>query len=81
MKAPLVNIYGYLANGKAPMEVINGTFVPPEGTPQYILDFLEVLKMPDAIRELGPVNLSITPEENQMGWGKMTLLRNTATIL
>ena len=71
MTSPLVDICSYLANDKPAIEVIDGTFVPPEGTPQYVLEFLEVLKMLDAIRALGSVDLSITPEENQMGWGKM----------
>ena len=63
MTLPLVDIFGYLANDKPAMEVINGTFVPPDSTPQYMLEFLEVLKMLDAIRALGPVDLSITSEE------------------
>ena len=69
--SPLVDIFGYLANDKLAMEVINGTFVPPDDMPGFVLEFLEVLKMPDAIRELGLVDLSIMPEENQMGWREM----------
>ena len=71
MTSHLVDIFGYLANDKPAMEVINGTFVPPADTLEYVLEFLEVIKMPDAMRALGPVDLNITPEENQMGWGKM----------
>ena len=69
--APLVDIFCYLVNDKPVMAVINGTFVPPDDTPEYVLEFLEVLKIPDTIRVLGPVDLSTRPEENQMGWGKM----------
>ena len=56
MTKPLVDIFGYLAEDKVAQSVINGTFQPPANMPKYNIEFLETLVMPEAIRELGPVD-------------------------
>ena len=48
---PLVKIFGYLANPEVAQQVINGTYVPPPGTPLIVVDFLLALKRPKSIRE------------------------------
>ena len=67
MTKPLVHIFGYLAEDRVAQTVINGTFQAPADTPKYVLKFLETLVMPDAIRELGPVDLTTSCEENRTG--------------
>ena len=67
----LVDIFGYSAEDKVAQAVINGTFQPPADTPKYAIGFLETLVMLDTIRELGPVDLTTSCEENRTGWKKM----------
>ena len=52
-------------------EVLNGTYIPPPNSPKYVVDFLATLVMPESIRKLGPVNLSISQQDNSTGWSKM----------
>ena len=66
-----MDIFGYLAEDKVAQAVINGTFIAPVDTPKYVLEFLDTLVMSDAIRELGPVNLKTSCEDNRTGWMKM----------
>ena len=68
---PLVDIFGYLAKDGVAQSVINGTYQPPPNTPKYVIEFLQTLEMPATIRELGPVDLSTSCEENRTGWGNM----------
>ena len=74
---PLVDIFGYFANNKPATEVINGTFVPPEGTPKYVLELQEVLQMLESIHVLGSIDLRVTPEENCTGLGKMKVKKGS----
>ena len=68
LQEPLLGKLGYLANTDAAMEIINVTFEIPEGVDQYTAEFIATLKMLDSIRELGPLDCSITPEENRSAW-------------
>ena len=70
MKKPLVNIFGYLAEDKVAQAVINGTFQAPVDMPKCVLKYLETLVMPDAIRELGPVDSTTSCEKNRKEWKK-----------
>ena len=71
MTKPFVDIFGYLAEDNVAQAVIKGTFQEPSDTPKYVLEFLETLVMPDAIRELGLVDLKKSCEENRTGRKKM----------
>ena len=71
MTSPLVDTFGYLAEDKVAQAVIKGTFIAPADTPKYVLEFLGTLVMSDAIRELGPVNLKTSCEDNRTGRMKM----------
>ena len=64
----LVDRFGYLAEDKFTQVVINGTFQAPADTPKYVLEFLETLVMLDTIREIGPVDLTTSCEENRTKW-------------
>ena len=48
--------------------VLDGTYVPPPGTDPYTIEFIRELAMPDSIREKGPMDTSLTPEENRKAW-------------
>ena len=71
MTNPLVDIFGYLGKDKVAQAVINGTFIAPANSPKYVLEFLDKLVMPDAIREPGPVDLKTSCKENRTGWKKI----------
>jgi hypothetical protein len=66
--APLLNIMGYLMdNDEIAQQVMDGTFSPPEGTDPVVAELLETLQMEDSVRQLGPLDMSITPEDNRSG--------------
>ena len=65
MIEPLLNLFGYTADDQFIAEaVINGTFDIPPGTSEGAKKIMEHMVMPEAIRELGPIDFSVTPEEN-----------------
>ena len=64
MTEPLLSNFGYQANKNLPNKGLNGTYVPPPNTPKYVGEFLAILVMPEAIRKLGPVDLSISQSDN-----------------
>ena len=66
MTSPLVDIFGYLAKDKVAQAVINGTFMAPADTPKYVLEFLDTLIMPDAIKELGPVDVRTSGRDDKL---------------
>jgi len=67
----LMGDLGYLADTPAAAtEIINGTYEIPEGTYKYAAEFIAGLQMPDAIRDIGPLDCSITPEKNKYAWRK-----------
>jgi hypothetical protein len=69
--APLLNIMGYLMDNNAiAQQVMDCTFIPPEGTDEVALELLETLKMEDSVRLLGPLDMSISPDDNRTGWRK-----------
>jgi hypothetical protein len=69
--APLLDIMGYLMdNDEIAQQVMDGTFIPPERTDKVAIELLETLKMEDSVRQLGPLDMSISPDNNQTGWKK-----------
>ena len=71
MTEPLLSNFGYLANKKVVQENPNRTYIPPPNLPKYVVEFLATLVMPESIRKLGPVDLSIFHQDNSTGWPKM----------
>jgi hypothetical protein len=62
---------GYLMdNDKIAQQVMDGTFSPPEGTDPVAAKLLEKLQMEDSVCQLGPLDMSITPEDNRSEWKK-----------
>ena len=70
MTMPLLGDLDYLVDTHAATEIINGTYEILEGTNTYAAEFIAELQMPDAIRDIGPLDCSITPEENKSAWRK-----------
>ena len=68
MEPAFVADFGYLADTAAALEVINGTYVAPDGMNKYLVDLLETMKMPDAIRAKGPLNCLVDAAENCTTW-------------
>ena len=64
---PPVVIFGYLANPMIAQQVINGTYVPPPGTPLIVVDFLAALKRPNSNKKRNEINFLVTEEENKKG--------------
>ena len=70
MMEPLLSDFGYLANEDNAQKVIDGEYVPPEGTCPYAVEFIETLKMPRKIKELEKVGLKISAAINKSAWRK-----------
>ena len=68
MNDSLIADLGYLAETNAKDHILDGSYVPSTGTNQYMCEFLEELRMPNSIRNKGPISTSITPEEHCQGW-------------
>jgi hypothetical protein len=69
--APLLDIMGYLMdNDEIAQQVMDGTFIPPEGMDEVAIELLKTLKMEDSVCQLGPLDMSISPYDNQTGWRK-----------
>ena len=47
------------------LEVINSTYVAPDGMNGYLVELLDTMKMPDSIRTKGPLNCLVDAEENR----------------
>ena len=56
--------FGYLADTAAAIEVINGTYVAPDGMNAYLIELLDTIKMPDSIRAKVPLNCLVETDEN-----------------
>jgi hypothetical protein len=54
MEASVIAGLGYLAETNAKHHILDGAYVPPTGTDQYMCKFLEEIQMPDWIRDKGP---------------------------
>jgi len=68
--------FGYLTDTTAALEVINGTYVAPDGMNAYLVELLDRMKMPDSIRAKGPLNCLVDAAENRAAWKKQR--ENTA---
>ena len=68
MEETMTEDIGYLAETDAKYHILNGTYVPPPDTDQYMREFIEEMRMPNSVRKKGPISTSITPEEHRQGW-------------
>jgi hypothetical protein len=67
MKSPLVEDFGYLGIGENARAVLEGTYIPPQGTNVYAAMLLEQLKIPDRIRD-NSLPAFIETEQFVQGW-------------
>ena len=67
-QSPLVDVLGSLVDEENATAIRNGTFVPPPGTPPGALKLINVLKMPELVKESGKIDFNISPEENTAAW-------------
>ena len=51
MMDPLLKDFGYLANPKYANQVMQGTYNPPAGVSDEVIDFLEALRMPKSVKD------------------------------
>ena len=68
MTPPFINDFGYLANTAAAKAVIEGTYVCSPDMDPYLVEFIETLPMPESVRDLDPLDVTITCEENWKAW-------------
>lgn len=59
-----------MGTGPAAQSILNGTFVPPEGTDPYAVKLLELLAMPQAIRDAPPVDVSLNVKQFRKSWSQ-----------
>ena len=53
---------------EAAQEVLDGTWLPPEGTDIYTRLLLQEMKMPDVLRNATPMVSSISVDNHIQGW-------------
>ena len=59
-------------------QILNGTFLPPEGTDYYMRLLIDYLRRPQSGALAGDIEPKITVEEHIQGWSKMK--ENTAAL-
>jgi hypothetical protein len=67
MKSPLVEEFGYLGIREKARAVLDGMYVPPQGTNKYAAMLLEQLKIPECIKK-DPLPAFIETEQFIQGW-------------
>jgi hypothetical protein len=68
---PLLDIMRYLMdNDEIAQQVMDGNFIPPEGTDEVAIELLETPKVEESVRLLGPLDMSISTDDNRTGWRK-----------
>ena len=70
MQEPYLSDFGYLSDTAATTAVLDGTCKPHPDMDPYLVELLRAAKQPATIRALGPVRVTVTPEENTAAWGK-----------
>lgn len=46
MSSPLLDKFGYLSEEENSQQVIQGTYVVPPGTSEYLIEFLDIIQIP-----------------------------------
>jgi len=70
MTTPLNADFGYLGNGQAADEVLEGTYVPPDHVDHYTKLFLQHLKQPESIKAQGDHSATMPLETYRRYWIK-----------
>jgi hypothetical protein len=64
----ITNLVGFAAEKDAAQDILNGTFDLPSDCDPYLRQFLEAARMPDVIRNVGPISTAITIQDHIKGW-------------
>ena len=70
MIPPLLQDFGYTSYEDNTQRVLDGEYVPPEGTCPYAAEFIDTLRMPILIKNLEKIGLEVTAKENKEAWRK-----------
>jgi hypothetical protein len=70
MTSPLLEDFGYLAQGPATTAVLNGTYTPPLGTDFYAKKLFKELKMDPRVMAAPPMKVIFSVEQHIKGWRK-----------
>jgi hypothetical protein len=70
MTSPLLDDFGYLAQGAATSAVLDGTYIPPPGTDIYAAKLLKELQVSPAVRQAPPMNIVFDTDQFSKGWRK-----------
>jgi hypothetical protein len=68
MTSPLVDEFGYLAQGPATNAVLKGTYIPPPGTDPYAQKLLKELKMDSSVAASPPMKVIFCVNQHIKGW-------------
>jgi hypothetical protein len=77
MTYPLVDEFGYLAQGPATNAVLQGTYIPPPGTDPYAKKILKELKMDSRVAAAPPMKVVFSVDQHIKGWRKARELTAT----
>jgi hypothetical protein len=78
MTQPLLNDFGYLAQGAATSSVLDGTYLPAPGTDLYAIKLLKQLKMDPAVVKAPPMKVVFSIQQHIRGWRKAREFTATA---
>jgi hypothetical protein len=70
MTSPLVEDFGYLAQGPSTLAVLEGTCAPPPGTDIYTCKLLRQLQMDPHVAVAPPMKVTFSVEQHIQGWRK-----------
>jgi hypothetical protein len=70
MTSPLVEEFGYLAQGSATNAILNDTYIPPHGTHPYTQKLLKELQMDPSVAEAPPMKVIFSVDQHIKGWQK-----------
>ena len=70
MTSPLLEDFGYLAQGPATSAVLDGSSVPPPGTDICAQKLIRELKMDAAVAEAPPMNAVFSTKQHSRKWKK-----------
>jgi hypothetical protein len=78
MTQPLLNDFGYLAQGAAISSVLDGTYLPAPGTDLYAIKLLKQLKMDPAVVNAPPMKVVFSIQQHIRRWKKAREFTATA---
>lgn len=67
----MVNVLDSLVDEENATAIRDGSFVPPSDTPPGAMKLINVLKIPELVKELGEIVFNISPEENAAIWQRI----------